>query len=84
MWQKSENGESVKPAAIEITWRGVIIRRNFRLIPADDERPEHWSYDEWQMTADQYEVYAAMTAETADLSDALIEIADLVAEVING
>ena len=84
MWQKSENGESAKPAEIEKTNRSVIVRRNFRLIPADDDKPEHWTYEEWQMSAEQYEVYAAMVAETTDLSDALIEIADLVAEVING
>ena len=85
MWQKSENSESRRPADIENTGRGVVIvRRNFHLIPADEERPEHWSYEEWQMTYDQYDVYRAMTAETADLSDALIEIADLLSEVING
>lgn len=83
MWQKSENGENVKPAEIEKSSLGVIVRRNFRLIPASEEMPEHWCYEEWQMSAEQYEVYAVMVSETADLSDALIEIADLVAEVIN-
>lgn len=84
MWQKSENGERIRPADIENTGRGVIVRRNFRNVPADDEIPEHWSYEEWQMSYEKYDVYRVMMAENADLSDALIEIADLLSEVING
>ena len=64
MWQKSENGEAVKPAELEILPDVVIVRRNFSLIPASEDLPEHWQYDEWQMTAEQYEVYTAMKAET--------------------
>lgn len=64
MWQKSENGEAKKPAVLEILPEVVILRRNFRLIPAGEDFPEHWEYDEWQMSAEQYEVYTAMKAET--------------------
>ena len=79
MWMKSQNSESTKPAEIETAPSGVIVRRNFKSVAAAGEMPAHWEWEEWQMTAEQYEVYAAMAAETADLSDALIELADIIA-----
>ena len=78
MWQKSSNGEAVKPPEVSIDASGVILTRNHHHISATEEAPEHWEYEEWQMTAEQYEVYLAMQAENADLSDALIELADLI------
>ena len=57
MWTKSENSESNKPLAVEECGEIVIVRRNYELIAATDERPEHWEYDECQMTRDQYAMY---------------------------
>lgn len=78
MWIKSQNSESKKPAEAEISQGGVIVRRNYHLIQAADEMPEHWEYEEWQMSAEQYEVYAAMMTETSDIEDALIELAEMI------
>lgn len=60
MWSRSENGEVVKPSEIEYSGNNVILRKNFTLIPDTDEMPMHWEYDEWQMTAGEYEVYLAL------------------------
>ena len=79
MWVKSNNGESTKPAEVEICQGGVIVRKNFHLIEATDEMPEHWEYEEWQMTKDQYDVYQVMLTETGDIEDALIELAEIIA-----
>lgn len=79
MWVKSSNSESAKPAEAEISQGGVIVRRNFHLIEAADEMPEHWEYEEWQMTKDQYDVYQVMLTETGDIEDALIELAEIIA-----
>lgn len=78
MWIKSQNSESMKPAEAEISQGGVIVRRNFHQIEAAEEMPEHWEYEEWQMTKDQYEVYTAMIMETGDIEDALIELAEII------
>ena len=78
MWQKSSNGEAVKPPEVSIDASGVILTRNHHHVDATEEIPEHWEYEEWQMSPEQYEVYLAMQAENADLSDALIELADLI------
>ena len=60
MWKRSENADSVRPPEIEKSGNFVIVRRHFTLVAAtqgDDGKPEHWEYDEWQMTFDEYEMY---------------------------
>ena len=78
MWIRSENGENVKPSAVERCQDLVIVRRNFRHIEESEDFPAHWEWEEWQMSAEQYEVYQAMKQESDDLSDALIELAEIV------
>lgn len=82
MWIRTENGESVKPSTKEISRNIVIVRKGFELIPATQDKPEHWEFDEWQMTAEQYEVYAYYETLVNEQSDALLELADLISEVI--
>ena len=78
MWTKSENSSNDKPAALEASRNGMIVRRNFRAVAATEEAEAHWSYDEWQMSREQYEVYQAMLAENADIEDALMELAEII------
>lgn len=78
MWTKSENSESVKPLEFERTRNGVIIRRDFHSVEATEERAAHWEFEEAQLTNDQYEIYQVMKAENDELSDALIELAEIV------
>lgn len=59
----------------------MILRRNYIKINATEDMPEHWSYDEWQMTAEQYEVYQNFEQQISEQSDALIELADIMAEI---
>lgn len=82
MWTRTKNGESVKPPVKEETLGNVIVRKGFELIPATQEEAEYWEYDEWQMTADQYEVYAYYETLVSEQSDALVELAGLISEVI--
>ena len=81
MWTKSVNGSPDKPAAVERSGDRVIVRRGYREIPATDEMPGHWTYDEWQMTSDQYEVYRTMQPLIDEQSDALVELADIISEI---
>lgn len=82
MWTKSENGEANKPKQIEETGNNVILRKNFVKIEATEGKPEHWRYDEWQMTAAQYEVYKDFETRISEQSDALVELAELISEVM--
>lgn len=82
MWHKSENGESIQPLAFERSGDNIILRRNFRLVEATEDKPTHYEYDEWQMTNEQYEVYQAFDAQVSEQSDALVELAELISEVM--
>lgn len=82
MWTKSENDSINKPVKEEKAGEFTIIRKNYHLIEADADRPAHWEYDEWQMTAEQYEVYQDVTEKLAEQDDALIELAELLTEVV--
>lgn len=82
MWMRSCNGESEKPPEKEVSGNHVIVRKAFELVPSDENFSEHWEYDEWQMTTEAYEVYAYYESLTTEQSDALMELAELVAEVI--
>lgn len=79
MWVKSENSNNTIPSAFEKSGSNVIIRRRFVLVSATDEKSEHYEYEEWQMTADQYDVYVAMDKQITEQDDALIELAELFA-----
>ena len=82
MWVKSENSEPIIPAALERSGSNVILRRRFQHVEATEDRPEHYEWEEWQMTADQFEVYHDFEQQINEQSDALIELAELISEVI--
>lgn len=82
MWTRSENGENAKPPEKEVSGNSVIIRKSFERIEATEDMPEHWEYDEWQMSAEQYEVYEYQQGLINDQADALIELAEMISEVM--
>lgn len=56
----------------------MILRRGFRMIEATEDMPQHWEYEEWQMTAQQYEVHKYHEEIEKEQADALIELAELI------
>ena len=80
MWTRSENGENVRPSAIELSGDIVIVRRNFRLVEETEEKPAHYEYEECQMPKEQYDIFAEMEERLAEQSDALVELAELIIE----
>ena len=82
MWTKSANSDAVKPMDIEVSGVHVIVRKNFVQVSATEEIPAHYEYDEWQMTKSQYEVYKQFETLINEQSDALIELADLISEIV--
>ena len=83
MWIRTENGEAAKPLEKELGNGYVIIRKGFEYIEETEGEPAHWEYDEWQMTLEQYEVYKTFDEQVREQADALIEIADILAEVLD-
>lgn len=82
MWQKSGNDSNSLPLAKEQSGNMVILRKNLRLVDATAEIPEHYEWEEWQMTAEQYEIYRNFETAINEQSDALVELAELISEVI--
>lgn len=82
MWTRSENSDSTRPDALEFSGNNVIVRKSFKLISATEDIPEHYEYDEWQMTKDQYDVYRYHEDLINEQSDALMELAELISEVL--
>ena len=80
MWTKTENSNSIVPMAIETSGDNVILRRQFRLVGATEDKPEHYEYEEWQMTQEQYQIYQALEKQISEQDDALVELAGLFAE----
>lgn len=74
MWTKSENSNSLKPEQIEFSGEYVIVRKDFAVVEATEDYPEHWQYDEWQMTKEQYEVYEIISIQ----GDAITELTEKV------
>ena len=79
MWKKSENSDALKPAELELSGNNVILRRGYHRVAETGDVPEHWTYEEAQMTSEQYQVFLAMKAEQADIEDALMELAEMIA-----
>ena len=63
MWTKASNSDSTEPLDVSVDASGVIVTKNHHLIPATEDVPMHWEYDEWQMTHDQYEVWLSQQAD---------------------
>lgn len=82
MWRREENSENITPNAIEYCGNHVIMRKGFRLVEATEDKPEHYEYDEWQMTKEQYEIYKDFEQKINEQDDALIELAGLISEVV--
>ena len=80
MWTRVENGDPMKPLEYEESGNNVIVRRAYHKIAAGTEMPEHWSYEEWQMTREQYAVFDPLNSTIEEQSDALVELAELAAE----
>ena len=78
MWDKSENGEIAKPKELEFSGNSVILRRRFKRIDGTEEMPEHWEFEEWQMSMEQYAIYEPMAKQIKEQEDAIVELAELI------
>ena len=83
MWYRNENGSNVKPAVLdtESSKVYVYVRRNFVLVPAEEDRPEHWTWEEQKILRADWAVYEQVLEHGEALDDvyeALTELAELI------
>lgn len=86
MWKHSENGNSTKPEALDTAtskkWN--YIRKDFELVPAEEDRPEHWQWLEKKVLKKDWETYMQVADHGEALEDvyaALTELAEIITEV---
>ena len=84
MWYRNENGSSVKPDAIDqsASNRYVYVRKNFVLIEATEDIPEHWQWMETKILKEDWEIYLEVMDHGTALDDvyaALTELAEIIA-----
>ena len=88
-WYRTENGDSVKPSAIdrESSKVYVYVRKNFEAVPASGEGeqiiPAHWSWMETRVPKEDWEIYEKVINHGEALDDvyaALTELAEMILE----
>lgn len=57
MWKYSENCSNIKPLEVEENVDTVYIRKDYVFHEATDDIPEHWSYQEEQISKGYYPIY---------------------------
>lgn len=83
MWRKSES--IVKPAELDTTSskRWNYIRKDFELVEATEDFPEHWEYLENKVLKEDWETYTKVIDHGEALEDVYDALAEL-AEIIEG
>ena len=85
MWQKAENGNTTKPAALDTTSskRWNYVRKDFELIEATEEVPAHWRWMEKKVLKEDWGAFMQVAEHSEALEDvyaALTELAEIIEE----
>lgn len=61
MWHKVCNSNNEKPSVVDKTsTTRVLVRRNFTLVPATEDAPEHYEYEECELSPAEYNLMAKL------------------------
>lgn len=88
-WKTVENGDSVKPAALdtESSRKRNYVRKDFVFIEAEEEdeyeKPAHWEYLERKVAKEDWETYMSVIDHAEALNDVYVALTEL-AELIEG
>ena len=85
MWYKNQNGDSVKPEAVDSasSKRWAYIRKDFLLVEATEEMPEHWEWQEMKIPKEALAIYEQTVGNTEGV-DMLTECVLEMSEIIYG
>ena len=78
MWTKSQNAENIKPPEKVETGTHVIVRKDYKAVPASEDMPAHYEYLEWQMTAAEYEIYKGFEKSVSEQAEASVQKGSIV------
>lgn len=83
MWYRNSNSDNNKPSALDTTSSKIYnyIRKDYNLIQADEEVPEHWEWMENKVEKKDWETYMQVADHAEALDDvyaALTELAEMI------
>lgn len=86
MWCKTENGENVRPSAVDTTSSRVCvyIRKNIQAVEATEDFPAHYKWEELKIPREMWEISEKVLGHDEALNDvysALTELAEMIVEV---
>ena len=82
-WYLVANGEAVKPEALDTvnSAKYNYVRKEFRLVAATEEYPEHWEWLETKIRKEDWELFTRLMDHDEALDDvyaALTELAEMI------
>ena len=85
MWYTNSNDCSTKPAAVDSSSskRWAYIRKDFELVSATEDFPEHWEWQEMKVQKEVLEIYN-QASENKDNVDLLTECVLEMSEILYG
>lgn len=83
MWYHTANGTATQPPQLDKNSSKVYVyvRKNFTLIPAQEDNAAHWEWDEIKIKKEDWAIYETIMAHDGALDDiyaALTELAELI------
>lgn len=74
MWKHSENGDAIKPAEIDSVSSPttVFVRRNFTLVAAIEEKPDHYEYEENDIPKEEWDSYQQLNDTDTTATEAYV------------
>lgn len=86
MWHTVENGENVRPSAIDTTSSRVYVyvRKNTQAVEETEEFPAHYKWEELKIPREMWEISEKVLGHDEALDDvygALTELAEMIVEV---
>lgn len=83
MWYRNQNGDSVKPDAVDFasSKRWAYIRKDFLLVEATEEMPEHWEWQEMKIPKEALTIYEQTVGNTEGvdmLTECVLEMSEII------
>lgn len=86
MWYKNQNGDGVKPEAVDAasSRKWAYVRKDFELVEAEEKDgqtvPEHWTWMEMKIPKEALEIYQQGTENTENvdmLTECVLEMSEI-------
>ena len=79
MWYNAENSDNVRPSTVDTESSRIYnyIRKDFSLVPASEDRPEHYAWLEQKIKKEDWELYSKILSNEDDITDLQLALCEL-------